>query len=146
MHYFQLIKVFFSRLSYAINIACMQFGLERESSNGCVGIWEKTYPLSLDDFNELCTAVIVKKKNWHAKCLYATHLTAPTWLKWFNILKNLVLSVYLKKKGFCGLLSTWRPLFIFLWKKGFLCAYLYDNWTRLSFPYHCEVDKMAFYF
>ena len=42
---------------------------------------------SLDVFNEPCTAIIVKKKNWHAKFLYATHLIvgAPTWLKWFNI-------------------------------------------------------------
>ena len=37
-------------------------------------------PCSLDGFNESCTAVIVKKKNWHAKFLYATHLSAPTWL------------------------------------------------------------------
>ena len=28
------------------------------------------FPCSLDDFNEPCTAVIVKKKNWHAKFLY----------------------------------------------------------------------------
>ena len=39
-------------------------------------------PCSLDDFNESCTAVIVKKKNWHAKFLYTTHLvSAPTRLK-----------------------------------------------------------------
>ena len=39
-------------------------------------------PCSLDDFNEPCTAVIVKKKkNWHATLLYATHLSAPTWLE-----------------------------------------------------------------
>ena len=42
-------------------------------------------PCSLDDFNEACTVVIVIKKNWHAKFLYATHLSAPTWLIWLNI-------------------------------------------------------------
>ena len=64
-----------------------------------------------------------EKKNWPAKFLYANHLSAPTWPKWFNIFWNLFLSEYLKKKGFWGLLSTWRPLFTFLWKKGFLCVY-----------------------
>ena len=60
------------------------------------------FPYSLDDFNEPCTAVIVKKKNWHAKFLYATHLSAPTWLKWFNIFLNLFLSEYLKRRDFGG--------------------------------------------
>ena len=55
-----------------------------------------------DEFNEPCTAVIVKKKNWHAKFLYATHLSAPTWLKWFNIFKNLFLLEYLQKRDFGG--------------------------------------------
>ena len=37
---------------------------------------------SLDDYNEPCTAVIVEKKNWYPKFLYATDLiSAPTWLK-----------------------------------------------------------------
>ena len=40
------------------------------------------FPCSLDDFNEPCTAVIVKKKNWHANFFGTTHLiSAPTWLK-----------------------------------------------------------------
>ena len=41
-----------------------------------------SFPCSLDDFNEPCTAIIIKKKkkkNWHVKFLYATHLiNAPT--------------------------------------------------------------------
>ena len=113
----------------------MRFGLEGESNNGCVGFYEKTYPLSLDDFNEPCTAVIVKKKNWYAKFLYATHLNAPTWLKWFKIFKNLFLLEYLKKKVFWGLLSTWRPLFTFLWKKRVFVRYIVGQ-----YPGDCLLD------
>ena len=53
----------------------------------------------LDDVNEPCTAVIAKKKNRHAKFLYNTHLiSAPTWLKWFNLFKNSFLSESISKK------------------------------------------------
>ena len=53
--------------------------LARNDVIGKVGGWR--FPYSLDDFNEPCTAVIVTKKNWHAKFFYDTHLSAPTWLK-----------------------------------------------------------------
>ena len=45
---------------------------------------------------------LFKKKNWHAKYLYAIHLSVPTWLKRFNIFKNLFLSEYFKKGDFGG--------------------------------------------
>ena len=47
-----------------------------------------------------------KKKNRHAKFLYATHLSPPSWLKRFNIFKNLFLSEYLKK----GILGAFKYL------------------------------------
>ena len=59
-------------------------------------------PCSLEVFNETCTAVIKKKKNWHAKFLYATQLIAPTWLKWFNRFWNLFLSERSEKRDFGG--------------------------------------------
>ena len=31
-------------------------------------------PFFFDDFNDMCTVVIIKK-NWHVKVLHATHLT-----------------------------------------------------------------------
>ena len=78
------------------------------------------FPYSLDHFNEPCTAVIVKKKNCHAKFLYATHLSAPTWLKWFNIFLNLFLSEYLKK----GILGAFKYLastfYLFVKKRVFV--------------------------
>ena len=90
-------------------------------------------PCSLDDFNISCTAVIAKKKNCHAKFSYATHLNAPTWLRWFNIFKNLFLPEYLKKKGLWGLLSTWRLLFTFCEKRVFVRDFTHfwkpvNNW------------------
>ena len=79
----------------------------------------KTYPLSLDDFNEPCTAVIVKKNNWNAKFLYAIHLSAPTWLKRFNIFLNLFLSAY-SKKGFLGAFKYLASTFYLFVKKRVL--------------------------
>ena len=69
------------------------------------------------NFNEPCTAVIIKKE-LARQGLYATRLiSAPTWLKWFN----------LKKKEFLELSSTWRPLFIFLWKRVFVRSFSTDD-------------------
>ena len=72
-------------MKYHITLAC---------NNVIAKLGGSRFPYSLDDSNEPCTAVIVKKKNWHAKFLYATHVSAPTWLKWFNIYYNLFLSEY----------------------------------------------------
>ena len=105
----------------------------------------QTYPLSLDDFNEPCAAVIVKKKNWHAKFLYATHLSVLTWLKWFKIFRNLFLSEYFLKKGFWELLSAWCPLFTFLWKKS-SCALSYTIVADIFYQYGPGASKEFFVF
>ena len=78
MHFFQLIKVLFFRLSYAINIACMRFGLERLE----LGSNDSTF---------------------------------------FNI----YYCQNIKKKGILGAFKYFlRPLFTFLWKKGFLFLWI----------------------
>ena len=71
------------------------------------------FPYFLDDFNEPCTAVIVKKRTgtprfvrYSSKCSYFAQMVQ-------NFLKFIVVRVF-KKNGFWGLLSTWRPLFTFL--------------------------------
>ena len=68
-------------------------------------------------YSSYCT-----KKNWYAKFLYATHLSAPTWLKRLNILKDLFLSEYLKKKDFGGFQVLGVHFLPFCEQKGF-CAY-----------------------
>ena len=66
-----------------------------------------------DDFNEPCTAVILKKI-----CqVFVRYSSQFSYLA--QMIQNYVLEIYFflrvfKKKGFCGLLSTWRPLFTFL--------------------------------
>ena len=54
---------------------------------------------SLDDFNKPCIAVIVKKKNWDAKFLYAIHLSSYLALM-IQHLKKIIFIRKLKKKGF----------------------------------------------
>ena len=129
-------------LSYAINIACMRFGLESESSNGCVGFLEKTYPLSLDDLNEPCTAVIVKKELarqvsvcYSSKCSYLAQMIR-------HFLKFIFVRVF-KKQGFWGLLSTWRPLFTFLRKKGF-CALVLTQSCNLLYLLKLKITASSY--
>ena len=64
------------------------------------------FPYSLDDFNEPCTAVIVKKRTGTPSCSYLAQM--------IQHLKKFIFVRVFKKKGFWGLLSTWRPLFTFL--------------------------------
>ena len=83
-----------------------------------------------------------KGNNWHAKFSTATHLIAPTWLKWFNIFRNLFLSESIFFfKGTSGLLSTWRLLFTFLWKKGFCAKKMSVKW---NFEFLCIVFFSGF--
>ena len=65
-----------------------------------------------------------KVNNWHAKFLYATYLSAPTWLKWWTFLEIYFLPRVFKKKGFGELLSTRRPLFTFL------CAIFHTDFSK----------------
>ena len=77
------------------------------------------FPYFLDDFNEPCTAVVKKRTGtpvfvrYSSKCSYLAQMIQ-------HFLKFIFVRVF-KRKGFWGLLSTWRPLFV---KKGFLCAIL----------------------
>ena len=71
------------------------------------------FPYSLDDFNEPCTLVIVKKElsrqvfvRYWSKCSYLAQMIQ-------HFLKFIFIRVS-EKKGFLGLSSTWRPLFTFL--------------------------------
>ena len=98
MYFFQLIH-FFS-------------GYELESNNDCVGCkLEPILSLSIDDFNEPCTAVIAKRRTGTPSFMYATHLiSASTWLKSFKFFLNLCIET----KGFLEFPSTWPPLFTFL--------------------------------
>ena len=95
---------------------------------------------SLDDFNEYSS--YCKENNWHAKFVYTTHLSALTWLKWFKMCRNFFFPRVLKKKtGFWGLLSTWRPLFHFSWKKGF-CALLHPLFKSSKWLVPVKISSM----
>ena len=81
----------------------------------------KTYPLSLDDFNEPCTAVIVKKGTVTPS--FCTLLISVLLLgsKDSTFFFNLFLSES-SKKGILGAFKYLASTFYLFVKKGVLCA------------------------
>ena len=71
---------------------------------------------SLDDFNKLCAAVIVKKKELALQVFEHCSYHQGSDLAQINqpFFKFILVREYFNKTGFWGLLSTWRPLFTFL--------------------------------
>ena len=116
------------RLSYASTLIVIRIGTRVECWLCRLQI--KTYPLSLDDFNELCTAVIVKKITGTPNvCILLISSVLQLGSK-DSFFFNLFLLASILKKGILGTFEYLASTFYLFVKKRVLCASFYvENYS-----------------
>ena len=74
-------------------------------------------------------SIYCKEKNWYAKFLSATDLSASTWLNWFNIFRNLFYQRVFKRKGILEAFKYLASTFYHFVKKRVFVRYTQHDLT-----------------